>query len=70
MKNLEKNFKKVSKLVVILSIVGLATGCGSIADAGLEQAQNDPTTIETPETLQGTTNESDVDIQTRDEKPL
>ena len=69
MKNLEKNLKKVSKLIVIFSIVGFATGCGSIADAGLEQAQNDPATIETPETLQGTTNESDVDIQTGD-KPL
>ena len=65
----KENLKKVSKLVVILSIVGFATGCGSIADAGLEQAQNDPASIETPETLQGTTNESDVDIQTRD-KPL
>ena len=66
MKNIRENLKKVSKLVVILSLVGFATGCGSIADAGLEQAQNDPTIIETPETLQGTTNEDDVDIQTRD----
>jgi len=66
MKDFRNFLNNISKLIVIFAIVGLATGCGSIADAGLDQAQAGENIVETPEPQPYGDNETDVDIITRD----